>query len=48
MEVTKAEEKRPGMLLTCSTEVTLPEQGGIVAIKGESVVLIPKGEKTNN
>ena len=48
MEVMKADEKRPGKLLTCSTEVTLPEQGNIAAIKGESVVLIPKGDENKD
>lgn len=42
MEVTQSEDKRPGKLLTCYTEVTLPDQDNIVAIKGESVVLLPK------
>ena len=44
MEVVKVEEKRIGKLLTCSTAVTLPDQGDIAAIKGESIVLIPKEE----
>lgn len=42
MEVIKVDEKRIGKLLTCSTEVTLPDQENIMAIKGESIVLIPK------
>jgi hypothetical protein len=42
MEVIRVDDKRIGKLLTCSTEVTLPEQGNIAAIKGESIVLIPK------
>jgi hypothetical protein len=41
MEVLKVEEKRLGLLLTCSTQVRLGDREGLLAVDGEAEVLIP-------
>ena len=39
MEIIKSEERRKGVLLTCSTECRLSD--GTIAVEGEATVLIP-------
>jgi hypothetical protein len=41
IEVLKVEEKRLGLLLTCSTQVRLGDSEGLLAVDGEAEVLIP-------